>query len=71
MEEPAVAGLRTSAGEPMTTDDATHESHATHATDANDRGGARRLMLRVLIVQALTLLALYLLQLRFGIGAGA
>ncbi|HSM35120.1 MAG TPA: hypothetical protein VK837_01875 [Longimicrobiales bacterium] len=53
----------------MTTDDANGEPVTTN--DANSPGGARRLLLRVLIVQAITLLALYLLQLRFGIGAGA
>ena len=59
--------------EPMTTHGADDGHHAEAATNAraNDRGGTRRLLLRVLIVQALTLLALYLLQLRFGIGAGA
>lgn len=69
MEGRAVAGLRAAAGERMTTDDANGEPVTTN--DANSPGGARRLLLRVLIVQAITLLALYLLQLRFGIGAGA
>ena len=38
------------------------------ATPESNRRSARRLLLRVLIVQAITLLALYWLQLRFGIG---
>lgn len=40
------------------------------ATGPDARRATRRLLLRVLIVQALTLIGLYLLQLRFGIGAG-
>lgn len=36
---------------------------------SEERRGTRRLLIRVLIVQALTLVALYLLQLRFGMGA--
>lgn len=40
------------------------------ATAPGARRGTRRLVVRVLLVQALTLIGLYLLQLRFGIGAG-
>jgi hypothetical protein len=40
------------------------------ANDGGTRGETRRLLLRVLLVQALTLIALYVLQVRFGIGAG-
>lgn len=47
----------------MTANDTTNDSGARG-------GGTRGLMLRVLLVQALTLIALYVLQHRFGIGAG-
>jgi hypothetical protein len=38
--------------------------------DGGTRRETRRLLFRVLLVQALTLIALYVLQVRFGIGAG-
>lgn len=57
MEDARVARLR------MTANDTTNDSGARG-------GGTRGLMLRVLLVQALTLIALYVVQLRFGIGAG-
>lgn len=40
------------------------------AVRAGARRRHRRLVIRVLVVQVVTLAALYLLQLRFGLGAG-
>ena len=45
-------------------------AHEGEAVRSGARRRSRRLVARVLIVQALTLAGLYLLQLRFGLGAG-